>query len=660
MTNREYIDSIIDIKRTGVCLSGKSQVEMAEINCKSAIYHTKTNNCFAVLFQSSLFIATVITVVTLVVFIHVLWADFVMWDDDVSIYRNPNLGGLSLERLRWIFTDVDSMMRYNPLTLLSWSITYHFFGLNPFWYHFGNWLLHGLNAGLVFLVLRKLLILGFCRQGDTKPWNVDICAAISALVWSLHPLRVEVVAWANERTYCQSLFFLLISLWFYMRANEGNTTVVRRRFILAASVFSYVFSLLSHAIGAFLPVVLIVLDVYPLGRIGGSKSWFRTAEVRRVLLEKLPFIASALAVGLITVYIRLSSAGMWSKPIPLANFGLFERFMQAMYIWAYYIWRPWYPIKMAPVYTTLVFFNPSSLPFLASGLIVVVGTFELWCMRGRWPLGLALGVCYLALLVPVLGLFEHPHYSSDRYSLIVSLVWSVLLGAWIASPKTRRGHRSVILVISIVIITALGVLTFRQTRIWDNSITLFKHTIQNLGDDPYRQDIHWRLGKFYMQQGDTTKAIEQIQRTLEINPYHSMSNLLLTQILTQQGKIDAAVGHLKEILKTRPNDLQAINNLAWLLAVYKDAQCHNPEMAIRLGKQACELTNYRNPMTFKVLAAAYAAAGRFPAAIAAAENAVRLAQLSGQQKQVKEAQYFLRLYKSGQPYIMPLPKASSD
>ena len=183
---------------------------MEELNCEFTAKQANKKNCITTFFQSSSFIAMLIAVITLIIFSRVLWADFVMWDDGTIIYLNPNLVGLSLERLGGIFTDVDSMMRYNPLTLLGWSVTHYFFGFNPFWFHFGNWLLHGLNAGLVFLVLRKLLKLGFSLEG-IKIWRINVSASLGALLWSLHPLRVEPVAWASDRTYGQSLFFLLIS-----------------------------------------------------------------------------------------------------------------------------------------------------------------------------------------------------------------------------------------------------------------------------------------------------------------------------------------------------------------------------------------------------------------------------------------------------------------
>jgi hypothetical protein len=310
----------------------------------------------------------------------------------------------------------------------------------------------------------------------------------------------------------------------------------------------------------------------------------KSIEARRVLLEKLPFVAAAVVVALVTVSARAASAGIWRKPVSLAEFGLLDRFMQAMYVYAYYFWRPWYPVNLTPVYTTFVNFEPLSAPFVVSGLSVTVTVVAFVFLRRQWPLGLALGIFHLALLLPVLGLFEHPHYHPDRYSLIVSVFWSILLAAWLANPKTRKLSRYIIISVSILAITVLGQLSFRQTLVWNNSVTLFEHMIRTLGDDDYRSDIHWRLGSVLAQQGDTEGAIGHFQKTLQIvsnhpvalyriallylfsdrhelaiqnfhrllqiEPDHHDANYYIAIVFNQQGKFDDAIKHFNKALQT--------------------------------------------------------------------------------------------------------------
>jgi len=513
------------------------------------------------LYKSPLLISVGVAVITLTIFWPVLSADFVMWDDDVIIYENPVVHGLSLDRVGRIFTDVDSMMRYNPLTLLSWSATYQFFGLDPFWYHVANWFLHGANAALVFFVVRKLLLTGLAPHDEVGSRRINIAAATGTLLWSLHPLRVEPVAWCTDRTYCQAIFFLLLSLICYLRANAPGGAARHERLCMAASVVLYVVSLLSYAIGITFFFVLFVLDIYPLRRLGGSKGWWWTLSAGHVLVEKLPFAIASAAIAIVTVCIRIASAGVWGKPADLDKFGLLDRFMQAMYIWAYYIWRPWYPVNLSPVYTRLVEFDPLSLPFIASAVLVIGMVALLIFLRRRWPLGLALGACYLVLLVPVLGIFEHPHYSSDRYSLVVSVLFSVLVAALLASPRMTTWLRNAAFVISAVVIAGLGTLAFRQTYVWHDSVTLFEHMISTLGNDPYVTDLHCRLGSFFVKQGRTDEAVSHFEQAIRINPDYADAHYNLGTAYGNLGRYQEAIKSLKQAIRIKPDDAEAHYNL---------------------------------------------------------------------------------------------------
>src|SRR5881394_2686175 len=163
-------------------------------------------------------ISALLFAITLAVFWRVLDAEFVRWDDNVSIFENKNLGGLSPHRLLWAFTDVETTMRYVPLSLLSWIITYQFCELQPLGYHLGNLLFHGANVAMAFVVMLKLL----APSPERPPTrSTIIAAALGALAWGLHPLRVEPVAWCTARTYDQSLFFMLIALWSYLNSSAA-------------------------------------------------------------------------------------------------------------------------------------------------------------------------------------------------------------------------------------------------------------------------------------------------------------------------------------------------------------------------------------------------------------------------------------------------------
>jgi len=510
------------------------------------------------LLKSPIIIFVIISIIVLAIFSEVLIADFVMWDDDIIIYKNPNLGGLSFERIYWAFTDVDSMMRYNPLTLLSWSATYHFFGLNPFGYHLVNWLLHALSSGILFLIIRKILLhfsATIPSNNRKQYWYINISALIATLCWAIHPLRVEPVAWATDRTYCQAVFFLLLSTLCYIKANTSKVAKKSHHFLIASSFIFYIVSLFSYAIGISYFVILFILDIFLFKRIGNSVGWWKSQAAKKVLLEKLIFALPAVVIGAISVIVRIKSAGVWEPPVPLSEFGLLDRFMQAMYIVAYYAYRPFSPIDLAPVYSTLVSFNPLSLPFLLRAFCVFAVSIVIFVFRKRWPIGIALLLSYIILLIPVMGFLEHPHYHVDRYSLLPSICLSILIAFILISLRNK--YLSIIFVsLLLFVINVLGWLTFNQTKVWNNSESLFTHMIETLENDPYQGDIHWRLGKYFYENGKKKKAIMSFEETLKLNPYHPIPNRYLAKIELENNNFIKAANHLQNLLMTNPNNFE--------------------------------------------------------------------------------------------------------
>src|SRR6266567_7536855 len=162
-------------------------------------------------YQSESLILVILMVVTATVFGRVLEAEFVLWDDDVEIYANPHLKGINPETLRWMFFETGYVARYQPLTWLTWSLIYEMFGLRAIGYHLASLLVHCVNTGAVFLLVRKLLLVLQSGELDRAKHNYLLCCAgLGALVWALHPLRVEPVAWVSAFLHCQALMFILI------------------------------------------------------------------------------------------------------------------------------------------------------------------------------------------------------------------------------------------------------------------------------------------------------------------------------------------------------------------------------------------------------------------------------------------------------------------
>jgi hypothetical protein len=518
------------------------------------------------LFQYPVMISALVSLIVLLFFSGVLNADFVMWDDDINMFMNRKFGELSFKRIYQTFVDFNSMNRYGPLNSISQLMIYHFFHLNPLAYHFMNWIFHGLSSGLLFLIIRKILFsqLKIKTDNELYYWQINITALLTTLLWALHPLRVEPVAWAAASGHDQALFFLLLSTLFYLKAvaleNDNKSNMY---FIVSAFIF-YVVSLLSQAIGITYFAVFFIFDIFLFKRLGGNIGWWKSKKARRVLFEKLIFAIPAVLIGIMSIVVRIKSAGLSQPSIISPDYGLIDRFMQAMYILSYYIWRHFYPADLAPVYTTLVSFNPLSLPFISSALSVITVSIVLFIFRNKMPLLAALWLAYIVLIIPVMGFFEHPHFPVDRYSLLPSICLSMLIAFGITT--IIRNKYFFISSVSVLIITilVLSILSVNQIKVWANTESLFSHTISTMGDDPNKQNIYWRLGKYLYQKGKKEEAFINFEKTLAINPYHHDVHAYLAEIEYKNNNLMKSIYHLQKVLITEPNNFVVHYRLAEL------------------------------------------------------------------------------------------------
>jgi tetratricopeptide (TPR) repeat protein len=631
----------------------------------------------------------VLFLATFAVFSRALLADFVKWDDDISVYQNPHIQGLDWEHLRWMFTDASYALRYEPLNWLSYALIYQFGGLKPFGYHLANLVLHCLNTVLLFAVIRRLL--GAASTAENVAGQLELItfpAALGTLLWALNPLRVEPVAHVTDLRYCLLLFFLLVSLWSYLRAHQTGSGDTAPRFFNWCSLAAFALSMLSLPFAFAYAAVLLVVDWYPLRRFEGCTHWWLDGRARKVLLEKIPFLVLG---GLLfaTFFARVNPTGIWAAQPAAGVSNPFEQGMQALYVWAYYAWKPWVPFHLSPLYTTLVNFNPNSWPFWSSAALVVGITALLVRRRNQLPWAFALWVSHLVLLVPALGLTERPHYAVDRYDYLPGLVWAVAIAAALQKISTRPRWRLAGMTCAVALALFWGTLSLQQTQVWQNSIALFEYMIPELGNDPSRASIYWRLGWAYVQQGKTQKAVEQYQTSLRIQPapgpylafaelleqegdregaltnylgllelgHHAVAYNKAGDLLSAFGRTGQAIAEYRQALFVFPNLVPVLNNLAWILATDRDATNRNGAEAVQLAERACTLTDRQIPVLVGTLAAAYAEAGRFKEAIETAQQARALAQAAGQLDVAEKNRQLLELYQSGQSYRQPPPPA---
>jgi len=496
-------------------------------------------------------VAAAVCLVVWFVFRGSIGGAMLQWDDDTNLQYNEHLRALSVQNLHWMFTDASYVRRYVPLGWLALAVDYRLFGPGPRSFHALNLALHCADAALVFLLILKLM--GMPPGGRARPLgaNALLAAAAGALLWAVHPLRVEAVARASG-TYCQAVFFILLSILAYLGSVSMAAGGAARRMMLGASVLAFAMSLTTYPLALGYAGVLVVLDVLVLARIPPGAAAWGGRESRGVWIEKIPFLAVTAAVLGVTLAARYQAGGVWEPPPTLAQFGVGSRILQACYVWAYYLWKPLLPLHLSPVYTTLVWFRPDAPVFVGSAAAVAGITALLWWRRRRWPGTLALWLCHLALLVPVLGLTEHPHYANDRYSYLVAIPVSVSIAMILLGRGGRPVLRRAALAAAFGLVAACGMASSAQVGIWRDSETLFRAMLDRLGADPYRADILRRLGRYYRGGERRAEAVAAFQEAVKAAPEWSVGHYELGSMLVEAGETGRGIAELEEALRITP------------------------------------------------------------------------------------------------------------
>lgn len=484
------------------------------------------------------------------VFAPALDNGFVQWDDDRNFLTNPAYRGLGWAQVRWAFTTTLSG-HWIPVTWLTLCADYVLWGMRPFGYHLTNVILHAANAGLFCLLAARLL------RHVAAEREAVLGGGLAALIFAVHPLRAESVAWITERRDVLSGFFYLLTVLAYLKAAEPGES--RRRRWLGASLACFALGLLSKSMLMSLPLALLVLDVYPLRRLPADPRRWGAPGARGVLLEKLPYVVMAVTIACVAATAVSRSLGL----TPFAAYPLSARLGMAAYGLLFYARKTFLPADLSPMYELPPHVRLLDAPFLASVAVVVLVAVALVAVRRRSPAVVAAAAVYVVTVAPVSGFLHNgTQIVADRYSYLPGLAWAVLLGGGIArllAAGRRPALRAMLLGATAAWIIGLGTLTWQQARVWADSETLWQ---SSLAVDPECAFCHRQLGALLGNRGDLDGAIAHFRRAVELRPDRVHGNRNIGLALVQAGRPAEAVPYFERILRVYPQDIETRVRLA--------------------------------------------------------------------------------------------------
>jgi Flp pilus assembly protein TadD len=503
-----------------------------------------------------------IGIASFVAFIPSLGGQFLNWDDDVNLVSNEFFRGLHWPQIRWAFSNV-RMGHYIPITWLSFSANYVAGAMDPWGYHLVNLGLHAANAIAFYVVARRLI--AAARDGGRQDGRLDPAvvwgAAAAALIFALHPLRVESVAWVTERRDVLSGFFFLTSVLAYLRSAEGNARAPR--LWLACSLLFFGAGLLSKASIMTLPAVLVLLDAYPLRR--GPLTW------RHLVVEKAGHWMLG-AVGAVGALIALRMSGL-----RITSYGLYGPAARAAMV-AYSFWfypAAWaWPVKLAPLYELPAKVDPLAWRFAGPIIGLVVITTALVLLRNRFPAGLAAWTYSALMVLPISGVvhagFQLAH---DRYSYLSGLGFALVGGgavSWVLrASRERRVSRPIAMAtlgVAAVVVTALGIGTWQQARLWRDSETLWRWGLEA---DPRCAVCANNLAALLLNLPGRSSAQMQeaealARRALTLNPLYDSSYNTLGAILADRHEDARAETAFRQAMRLAPDRVAPMVNLGVL------------------------------------------------------------------------------------------------
>ena len=491
--------------------------------------------------------------ITLIAYGQTWHAGFI-WDDESHLTQNPCIiGPLGLKE---IWTSTQAV--YYPLVLTTFWILHKFFGLNPSPYHMLNVLMHAGSAALLWRVLRQLNVRG---------------AWLGAALWALHPVIVQSVAWVTELKNTQSCLFYLLSILCFLKMDANETGDRVRWWRHGWALLFFVLAIMSKPSTVMLPGVLALCV------------WWRRGRIRwRDIANLIPFVLISALASAWTIWEQKFHSGAsgaeWAQTWP-------DRLIIAgRAIW-FYLGKLLWPHPLIFIYPRWDISSSHLMAYLPL-LVALAALFALWLIRRKWKRPVFFATAYFVIsLFPVLGFFNvyffRFSFVSDHFQYLASMGPLALAGAGMTEGMAAIGWKSFLRsAICGVILFGLGVLTWRQSTIYRDVVTLYTSTLKK---NPGCWMAHYNLAIALRANGETDRAIAHYRQAVTLRPDYAEAHYNLGRILVEKGELNEAIAHYEKALSVNPADAEAHNNLGNAL--------------LRIGRLDEAIVHYQKALTIQ-------------------------------------------------------------
>lgn len=498
---------------------------------------------------SVIIVLTTITLLTLTVYWPVVHNDFILIDDSQYVTDNKNVTlGVTLENIIWAFSSIHSN-NWHPLTWISHMLDCQLFGVDAGMHHLMNLLFHTLNTLLLFIIFYRM---------TGQIWQ---CAFI-AMLFGLHPLHVESVAWVSERKDVLSTFFWMLVILFYISYTKNRSLAKYMVvFILCLAAF------MTKPMVITLPAILLLLDYWPLKRFKFRQENHADLTAGKVncllIYEKVPLIILAIMLLVVTLVAQRTVS-----PESLIITNLYEniplnlRVANAFLSYIKYIVSIFFPFNLAILYP-----HPDHISMfktVSAVLVLFVVTIYFFYKLESRPYLLFGWLWYIITITPVIGFIQFGmHAMADRYTYIPSIGIFIII-TWGGAEIIRNCHYKKIIAssLALVLMILLLICTRIQLSYWKDSKTLFLHAIEVTKNNA---SMHNDLGYIYTEESNIDKALFHFSEALKINPSYTHAHFNIGCLLGDINRQDEAIWHLKEVLKVNPHCEPAHRKISFML-----------------------------------------------------------------------------------------------